>query len=38
MRALVYHRPGRRAWEDVPQPGLVEDTGAREAVVTPRGS
>jgi len=26
MRALVYHGPGRRAWEQVPDPGLVEDT------------
>ena len=24
MKALVYHGPGRRAWEDVPDPELVE--------------
>ncbi|MCP9948982.1 alcohol dehydrogenase catalytic domain-containing protein [Actinomadura madurae] len=25
MRALVYHGPGRREWEEVPKPGIVED-------------
>jgi alcohol dehydrogenase len=25
MRALVYHGPGRKAWEEVPEPEIVED-------------
>ena len=28
MKALVYHGPGRRAWEDVPMPELHGDTDA----------
>jgi alcohol dehydrogenase len=28
MRALVYHGPGRKAWEDVPNPELTADTDA----------
>jgi alcohol dehydrogenase len=28
MQALVYHGPGRKAWEDKPEPGLVDDTDA----------
>ena len=28
MRALVYHGPGEKAWEDVPNPQLVDDTDA----------
>ena len=28
MRALVYHGPGRKAWEEVPKPGIVADTDA----------
>ncbi|PSL57325.1 alcohol dehydrogenase [Saccharothrix carnea] len=28
MKALVYHGPGRRAWEDVPDPELVDPTDA----------
>jgi len=28
MRALVYHGPGHKAWEDVPKPGIVADTDA----------
>jgi alcohol dehydrogenase len=24
MKALVYHGPGKRSWEDVPDPGLVD--------------
>jgi alcohol dehydrogenase len=28
MKALVYHGPGRKAWEDVPMPTLVDDTDA----------
>ena len=28
MRALVYHGPGRKAWEDVPDPVLQSDTDA----------
>jgi alcohol dehydrogenase len=28
MKALVYHGPGRRAWEEVPKPGLQQDTDA----------
>jgi alcohol dehydrogenase len=28
MRALVYHGPGRRAWEDVPDPVIVDPTDA----------
>src|SRR4051812_22045317 len=28
MRALVYHGPGNKAWEEVPAPALVADTDA----------
>ena len=28
MKALVYHGPGRKAWEDVPKPELAADTDA----------
>jgi alcohol dehydrogenase len=28
MRALVYHGPGQKAWEEVPKPELLEDTDA----------
>ena len=25
MRALVYHGPGRKSWDEVPDPGITED-------------
>jgi len=28
MRALVYHGPGQKAWEEVPRPTIVDDTDA----------
>jgi len=28
MKALVYHGPGRKAWEDVPNPRIIEATDA----------
>src|SRR5262245_23297666 len=28
MRALVYHGPGNKAWEEVPDPSIAEDTDA----------
>src|ERR1700691_719047 len=28
MRALVYHGPGMKAWEDVPKPAVTADTDA----------
>lgn len=28
MRALVYHGPGQKAWEDVPKPDIIADTDA----------
>src|ERR1039458_8443449 len=28
MRALVYHGPGRKAWEEVPKPEVIADTDA----------
>src|SRR5579884_3728065 len=28
MRALVFHGPGDKSWDDVPDPKLVEDTDA----------
>ncbi|MCK2215766.1 alcohol dehydrogenase catalytic domain-containing protein [Actinomadura sp. ATCC 31491] len=28
MKALVYHGPGRRSWEDVPDPGIVQPADA----------
>jgi alcohol dehydrogenase len=28
MRALVYHGPGNKTWEDVPKPGIADDTDA----------
>ena len=35
MKALVYHGPGRRAWEDVPEPRILEPTPTRSSVWTP---
>src|SRR4051812_20950778 len=28
MRAVVYHGPGQKAWEDVPKPVVIDDTDA----------
>lgn len=28
MKAIVYHGPGQKAWEDVPEPVIVDDTDA----------
>ncbi len=28
MRAIVYHGPGRKAWEEVPDPAIIDDTDA----------
>ena len=28
MRALVYHGPGQKAWEEVPDPSILDDTDA----------
>jgi alcohol dehydrogenase len=28
MKALVYHGPGQKAWQDVPKPDIVDDTDA----------
>jgi alcohol dehydrogenase len=28
MRALVYHGPGQKAWDEVPRPGIIADTDA----------
>jgi alcohol dehydrogenase len=28
MKALVYHGPGEKAWEEVPEPAIVDDTDA----------
>ena len=28
MKALVYHGPGSKAWEDVPNPAVQDDTDA----------
>ena len=28
MKALVYHGPGQKAWEEVPKPTLIDDTDA----------
>ncbi|MEO6317143.1 MAG: zinc-dependent alcohol dehydrogenase family protein [Acidimicrobiales bacterium] len=28
MRAVVYHGPGQKAWEDVPMPVIIDDTDA----------
>src|SRR5688572_26752880 len=28
MKAMVYHGPGNKAWEDVPKPVIVDDTDA----------
>jgi len=28
MKAMVYHGPGNRAWEDVPKPVIIDDTDA----------
>ena len=28
MKALVYHGPGQKAWEEAPQPTIIDDTDA----------
>ena len=28
MKALVYHGPGHKDWEEVPMPALIDDTDA----------
>ena len=28
MRAMVYHGPGRKAWEEVAEPEITDDGGA----------
>ena len=28
MKAMVYHGPDNKVWEDVPEPVIVDDTGA----------
>jgi alcohol dehydrogenase len=28
MKALVYHGPGQKAWEDAPKPSIIDDTDA----------
>ena len=28
MKALVYHGPGQKAWEDAPKPAIIDDTDA----------
>ena len=28
MKAIVYHGPGKKAWEEVPDPVIVDDTDA----------
>ena len=28
MRAVVYHGPGTKGWEEVPRPGITADTDA----------
>jgi len=33
MKALVYHGPGHKSWEDVSDPGIVDDTDAIVRVV-----
>ena len=33
MRAIVYHGPGQKAWEDVPMPVVIDDTDAVIRVV-----
>ncbi len=34
MKALVYHGPGSKAWQEVPEPALQDDTDAIVAVDT----
>jgi alcohol dehydrogenase len=31
MKAVVYHGPGHKAWEEVPDPEIIGDGGARSA-------
>ena len=33
MKALVYHGPGKKAWEDKPKPGITEPTDAIVKIV-----
>ena len=37
MRALVYHGPGQKAWEESPKPQVTEDTDAVVRVDADRG-
>ena len=33
MRALVYHGPGRKAWEEAPDPEITDEGSAATAAV-----
>ena len=35
MKALVYHGPGQKAWEDAPDPVIIDDGDASLSDVTP---
>ena len=41
MKALVFHGPGKKAWEEVPKPellfGRAAETGALKVVLTRAG-
>ena len=34
MKALVYHGPGKKAWQDVPRPAIKETTDAMVRITT----
>jgi len=34
MKALVYHGPGEKAWESVPDPDIIEPTDASVRIDT----
>ena len=38
MKALVYHGPGQKAWQDMPDPKVIDPTDVIVAVDTTRSA
>jgi alcohol dehydrogenase len=38
VKAIVYHGPGEKEWEEVPDPSIVDDTDAVVRIDARRGS
>ncbi len=38
MKALVYHGPGQKAWQEAPKPTLIDDGTPSSASTPPRSA